>query len=103
MFSRIKQDIESGVGKLKWFASLLSERLRIEIAVFKLLYKSEELKKQRDKLLMRIGEEVYELRGKNKNIYANKEVADAIKALEALEPELKETLDKASDISKLTA
>ncbi|MBA4348694.1 MAG: hypothetical protein C0415_01710 [Thermodesulfovibrio sp.] len=103
MFSRIKKDMEGGIEKIRWFASLLSERTRVEIMVFKLLYRSEELKNKRDELLRKIGEEVYELKGKDKNIYANKEVADAIKELETIEPEIKETLEKASEISKISA
>lgn len=103
MFSRIKKDLEGGIEKIRWFASLLSERTRVEIMVFKLLYRSEELKNKRDELLKKIGEEVYELKGKDKNIYANKEVADAIKELETIEPEIKETLEKASEISKISA
>ncbi len=103
MFGRVKRDFESGMEKLKWFSSLLSERIRIEITIFKLLYRSEELKKQKDKLLMQIGEEVYEMRGKDKNVYADKEVVYAIKKLETLEPELKETVEKASEISRLVS
>lgn len=103
MYAKIKKDFDEGIGKLKWFASLLSERVRVEITVFKLLYKSEELKKRRDELMQKIGEEVYEHRGKEKNIYANKEVVSAIKELEALEPEIKETVEKASEISKIVA
>jgi seryl-tRNA synthetase len=103
MFSRIKKDFDEGIEKIKWFSSLLSERVRIEITVFKLLYTSEELKKRRDELMRKIGEEVYAMRGKEKNIYANKEVIDAIKELETLEPEIKETIERASEISKIVA
>lgn len=103
MYAKIKKDFDEGIGKIKWFASLLSERIRVEITVFKLLYKSEELKKKRDELMRKMGEEVYEHRGKEKNIYANKEIVSAIKELETLEPEIKETLEKASEISKITA
>ena len=101
MFSRIKKDLDEAVAKIKWFASLLSERVRIEITVFKLMYKSEELKKQRDELLKKIGEEVYEMKGANKNVYANKEITDAIKELEKIDPEIKETVEQASEISKI--
>ena len=103
MLSRVKKDFESGLKKVKWFATLLSERVRIEIAIFKLLYKTEELKEKRDKLLRQIGEEVYEMRDKGKNIYSSKEVLDAIKSLESIEPEIRETLERASDFSKLEA
>ncbi|MCL4456236.1 MAG: hypothetical protein M1147_09835 [Nitrospirae bacterium] len=103
MYAKIKKDFDEGIGKIKWFASLLSERIRVEITVFKLLYKSEELKKRKDELMRKMGEEVYEHRGKEKNIYANKEIVSAIKELETLEPEIKETLEKASEISKIMA
>ena len=101
MLSRIKKDFENGVKKLKWFSTLLSERVRIEITIFKLLYKSEELKKKKDELLKNIGEEVYSMRGKEKNVYSNKEIISSIKSLEAIEPEIRETLDKVADISKI--
>ncbi|TAN43435.1 MAG: hypothetical protein EPN22_10200 [Nitrospirae bacterium] len=101
MFSQVKKDLEQGVEKLKWFSSLLSERVRIELEVFKLLYKSEEMKKQKDDLLKSIGEEVYEHRGQNRNIYARSEIIAAIKEIEKLEPEIKESLEKASAISKI--
>lgn len=103
MFNIIKRDFEAGIEKIKWFSELLSERVRIEIEVFKLLYKSEELKKKRDELLKKIGEEVYAMKGKEKNIYANKDVVNAIKELEALEPEIKETVERASEISRIAA
>lgn len=103
MFGRLKRDIEAAIAKIQWFASLLSERMRIEFMVFKLLYKSEELKKQRQELFMSIGEAVYEMRGKDRNIYADTDIAEAIKSLEKLEPEIKETIDRAEEISKVTA
>lgn len=101
MFSRIIKDLESGINKIRWFSSLLSERVRIEVAVFRLLYKSEELKKQKDELLKQIGEDVYAMRGKDKNVYSNREIAEAIKELEGLEPEIKENLERASEISRI--
>lgn len=103
MFARVKKDLDQGVEKLKWFSSLLSERVRIEITVFKLLYKAEEMKKQKDDLLKAIGEEVYEHRGQNRNVYARSEIIAAIKELEKLDPEIKENLEKASAISRIVS
>ncbi len=103
MYTRIKNDLDEGVGKIKWFAGLLSERIRIELTVFRLLYKSEELKKKRDALLRTIGDEVYQMRNNEKGVYLNAEMAEAIKKVEALEPEIKETIERASEISRITA
>ncbi len=103
MYNRIKGDIEGAIGKIKWFSTLLSERTRIEIEVFKLLYRSEELKKRREELMRRLGEHVYKMRDKNRNIYSDMEIKEIINELESIEPEIKETVDKASEISKIVA
>ncbi len=101
MLSRIKEDFENGIKKVKWFSELLSERMKIEITIFKLLYKSEELKKKRDELLRQIGEEVYEMRGNDKNVYGGKEIMAAIRSVELLELEIKEAMEKVAELNKL--
>lgn len=101
MLGRLKRDLDSAVNKIKWFASLLSERVRMEVIVFRLLYRSEELKKKRDDLFRTIGQEVYGLKGKEADVYSQKPVMDAIRELDALEPEIQETAQKASEISRI--
>ncbi|MCD5411397.1 hypothetical protein M1N00_02390 [Thermodesulfovibrionales bacterium] len=104
MSSEIKRNFNEVIKKIKWFFVLLSERVRIEIAVFGLRYKPEELKKQKDELFRRIGERVYEMRDKDgRDIYASKEIIDAFEKLGSLETEIKETREKASEVSKTTA
>ena len=103
MYTRIKNDFDEGLGRIKWFATLLSERLRIELAVFRLAYASEELKKKRDGLLKQIGEEVYRMRKNDKGIQANKYINDALKEIDALEPRIKETDEKVADITRITS
>lgn len=103
MYTRIKQDLDAGLEKFRWFATLFSERVRIELSVFHLLYQTEEMKRRKNELLRQVGEEVYAMRGKDKNIYANADVAAALREIEQLEPEIQSTLDKASEISKIVA
>jgi ArsR family metal-binding transcriptional regulator len=102
MFDRIKKDIDSAIEKIKWFSAFFSERLNAEIMVFQLLYKSEKLKKRRDELIRKIGEEVYKMRGKDRNIYSNKDIVEAIRELEMLESQIKENIEKASEINKIS-
>lgn len=101
MLSRLKNDVENAIEKIKWFAALLSERINIEITVFKLLYRSERLKKRKEELFRQIGEEIYKMKDKEKIIYTNKNIMDAIKELDNLEPQIKESIEKASEISKI--
>lgn len=101
MLSKLKNDLENAIGKIKWFATLLSERINIEMMVFKLLYKSENLKKRKEELFRQIGEEIYKMKDKEKIIH-NKNIMDAIKELDNLELQIKESIEKASEISKVT-
>ncbi|HSW64522.1 MAG TPA: hypothetical protein VLH56_14635 [Dissulfurispiraceae bacterium] len=103
MIGKIKQDYDTGLEKIHWFAQLFAERVQVELSVFKLLYRSEELKRRKNELLKQIGEEVYALRGKDRPMLANKDVAAALREIEQLEPEIQATIEKASEISKIVA
>jgi len=103
MYTRLKNDLEEGLNKIKWFAGLLSERVRIELTVFRLLCKSEELKKKRDALLRKIGEEVYQMHNTETGLHPSTEIADIIKEIEALDAQIKEAVDKVSEISRMTS
>jgi hypothetical protein len=43
MWRKVKDNLDSGVERVKWFSSLLNDRLKIEIALMKLLYRSSEM------------------------------------------------------------
>ena len=103
MYTRLKNDLEDGLNKIRWFAGLLSERVRIELTVFRLLYRAEELKKKRDILLKKIGEEIYHMHNTEKDLHLSTELIDIIKEIEALESQIKEAFDKASEISRMTS
>jgi seryl-tRNA synthetase len=103
MYEKIKSDFEEGLNKIRWFANLLSERVRIELTVFRLLHKSEELKKKRDLLMRKIGEETYRMHKADKGMHPSSEMMEAIREIDALEPQIRETIDKASEISRITA
>ncbi len=62
MLKRLKNNFDGGVEKLKWFASMLSDRIKVELSVFKLLYRSEQMEKERDELMKTIGQRAYEMK-----------------------------------------
>jgi seryl-tRNA synthetase len=103
MYTRLKNDLEEGLNKIKWFAGLLSERVRIELTVFRLLYRAEELKKKRDSLFKKIGEEVYHMHNAEKSFHPSMEIMAIIREIEALEPQIREAVDKASEIDRITS
>lgn len=100
---KIFEDFRKGIEKVRWFAKLFAERLKIEIAVFRLLYDADRMNKTREKLLKKIGERVMELKGHDdKNIFRDTTIAEALGEIEKLEKNMEETRAKVSDIGRVT-
>jgi hypothetical protein len=100
MWKRLKNNFDSGIEKIKWFSSLLSDRVKIEYFVMKLLYQSEQMEKKRDELIKTIGLRVYELKGhSDSHILKDRVVIEALNEIDKINNEINETKKKASEIS----
>lgn len=104
MWKRIKENLESGVEKVKWFSSLLNERVRVEISLFNLLHQSADMEKRRTALMKTIGERVFELRhAHEKQLLRDPAVLEALNNLERLDAEIEDVRKKVSEIGKIEA
>ncbi len=104
MWKRIKGNVDAGIEKVRWFSSLLNERLKIEISLFKLLYQSSEMEKKKEALMKTIGERVFELReGPEKQLLGDPAILEALNNLERLSAEIEEMRKKASEIGRIEA
>lgn len=102
MIVRLKRSFDAGVEKVRWFSSLISERLKVEVAIVKLLWESNDLEKNRAALKRSIGERVFELRGRQDvNLLKDTKIRQALAELERLETELKDIESKVSEIGKV--
>ena len=100
MWTRIKSNLESGTEKLKWFSSMFSERLKIELSVMKLLYESDCLEKKKDDIMKTIGKRIWELKGQpERNILKDTIIMDALGEIEQINSDIDAAKNKASDIS----
>lgn len=100
MWKRLKDNFDSGVEKIKWFSSLLSDRVKIDYLVMKLLYQSEQMGEKRDELMKTIGQRVYELRGySDRYILKDRVITEALSEIEKINNEIDLTKKKASEIS----
>lgn len=100
MWTRIKSNLESGTEKLKWFSSMFSDRLKIELSVMKLLYESDCLEKKKDDMMKTIGKRIWELQGQpERNILKDTIIMDALSEIERINSDIDATKKKASDIS----
>jgi seryl-tRNA synthetase len=102
MLKKIYDKFRAGVEKIKWFAALFSERLNIEIAVFQLLFKSDEMERKRDALLRSIGERVVELKGQGDKISRDSAIAGALEEIEKIDRNIMGLKQKANEISRVT-
>lgn len=100
MLERLKDNFIKGIERIKWFATIFSERLKIEIAVMKLLYRSNEMDEKREEFFKTIGRRVYELKGNpDKNILKDRTVLESVEEIEKLEKEIDELKHKVSELS----
>jgi len=104
MWKKIKENFDSGTEKVKWFSSLLNERMKIEISLFKLLHQSSEMEKKRAELMRTVGERVFELRGRQgRHMLKDPVILEAMGDLEKLDAEIEDTKKKAAEIGKIEA
>lgn len=102
MLKRMKDSFENGVEKIKWASSLLSERVKIELSVMKLLYETDQLEKKKEDLMKTIGRRVAELKEyPDRQILKDSIVADALSEIEKITTEIDQTRKRASDISRI--
>ncbi|MBI5187770.1 MAG: hypothetical protein HZA07_01670 [Nitrospirae bacterium] len=102
MWKRLRNNFDSGIEKIKWFSSLLSDRLKIEYSVMKLLYQSEQMERKKDELMKTIGQRVYELRGySDRYILKDRIIMEAFSEIEKINSEIDATKKKASEISRI--
>ena len=100
MWTRIKRNFESGLDKVKWLASLLSDRAKIEMSVMKLLYESDQMEKRRDELMKIIGKRVFELKDSSeRHILKDRVISESVSEIEQISGEIETTKKKASEIS----
>ena len=98
---KIIDDFREGLERLRWFATVFAERLKIEMAVFRLLYESDRISKRRQELLQRIGERIMELKDHaEKNVLKDSVVAEAVAEISRLEKSIDDLKVKISEISR---
>ncbi len=104
MWKRVKDSLDSGVEKVKWFSSLLNERIKVEISLFKLLFQVSEMEKRRAELMRTIGERTFDLRqGPERQLLRDPVIQEAIADLEKLNAALEDVKKKVSEIEKVEA
>ncbi|MHB8882681.1 MAG: hypothetical protein ACYC69_14380 [Thermodesulfovibrionales bacterium] len=102
MIKELKSDFKKGIGRIQWFSRIFSERLKIEIAIVKLLYRSDDIDQRKDEILLSIGRRVYDLKSNaEKNILMDRQIAEHLAEIERLEKEILELQEKIAELSRV--
>ena len=100
MIEKLRENFNKGVEKLKWFAQLLDERLKVEITFFKFASKVEKLRKEKEELARAVGERVFEERQQLLIIARDENLKGMLKEMELVDEELNALVEQTSKIGK---
>lgn len=102
MLKRVRDSLERGIEKLRWFSNLVNERLKVEITLFRLINQSSEIEKKRDAILKAIGERVLELKKKSeRNIFKDPTIIELMERLKIIDNEMENIRNKVIELSKI--
>lgn len=99
MIETIKKDFLQGLKTFKFWAQVLSERVKVEINILRVIGEINKLTEKKDELLKEIGKEVYENQGELK-IEKISSLIKQIKEFETILEEKRKKLVELKDLSK---
>lgn len=103
MIDRVKNNLATGLTRVKWIATFLAERTRAGTSVAKLLYESSKLGERIDDLYRDIGRRVMELKekGEDKDVYSDFIVQQALDEIRNLKENVNDYKKQARNINKI--
>ena len=103
MIDRVKNNLATGLTRVKWIATFLAERTRAGTSVAKLLYESSKLEERINDLSMEIGRRVMELKDKggDKDVYSDFIVQQAMDEIKNLKENVDDYKNQAQHINKI--
>lgn len=90
MIETIKRDFLQGLKNLKFWAQVISERVKIELNILRLVGEINKLSHQRDEIFKKIGKEVSDIWGSSVEIKDNEKIATLVKQIRELEVKIEE-------------
>ena len=103
MIDRVKNNLATGLTRVKWIATFLAERTRAGTSVAKLLYESTKLEERINALYSDIGRRVMELKDKDGDIdvYGDFIVQQALDEIRTLREDVDDYKNQARNVNKI--
>lgn len=102
MLETIKRDFLQGLKTFKFWAQVLSERVKIEINVLKLISEMNKLNTKRDAFLKSIGKEIYDAWATDLNIKESEKISSLVRQVKEVETQIDEIKKRLSDLEDLS-
>ncbi|MGB9710609.1 MAG: hypothetical protein ACPLZA_03815 [Thermodesulfovibrio sp.] len=102
MLEIIKRDFLQGLKTFKFWAEVLSQRVKIELNVLKLISEINKLSLKRDLFLKSIGKEIYESWNENLNIKESENISSLIRQIREIEAQIEDRKKKLSELEDLS-
>lgn len=98
MIDIIKKDLLNGFKTFKIWAQTLSDRIKIEINILKLLSEINKLNDKKNKLLIDLGTEIYKSGKTNFNLSEEEKFLSILRKLKEVETEIESKKKKISEL-----
>lgn len=102
MLEIIKRDFMQGLKTFKFWATVISERIKIEINVLKLITEMNKLNIKKDELLKSIGKEIYDSLDRYLEIKENEKISSLIRQIREIETEIEDKRKKFSELEDMS-
>ncbi len=103
MINVIRERLRAGLGKLRWLAELIGQRIRAESALIRLLGEAYDLDRRRDDAAQRVGYRLLELWDEEGiNVFEDPHVAEALSEARDLLDEINGLKEQASLINEIS-
>lgn len=101
MIEKIHDNFTAGLQRLRWFSGLLSERIKMELAVFRLAAELKEIEKKSSEVARSLGMRVFEVHTQEGiDLLSDQKVKEAIKEIERLQALAEDLRQKITEISR---
>lgn len=101
MIDIIKKDLINGLRTFKFWAQTLSDRLKVEINILKLLSEINKLNEEKDKLLIDLGNQIYKSGKTTFNLSDDENLMAILRKIKEIELEIDNKKKKISDFGAI--
>lgn len=102
MIEIIKKDFLQGLKNFKFWATVISERIKIELNVLKLIREMNKLNIKKDELLKSIGKEIYGSWDRDLEVKENEKISSLVRQIREIEVEIEDKRKKFRELEDMS-